>query len=115
MTDIKDFRKTNGLTQATLAQYLGVSEPFISRVESGRDSLPQDKLERLISNQEGWNVDMLLRAPESPVMGSAPANRPASNRTMDQLRIEQLTRRVAELEEQNREYWELIKKLTDQK
>ncbi|OGX36854.1 MAG: hypothetical protein A3G91_02085 [Omnitrophica WOR_2 bacterium RIFCSPLOWO2_12_FULL_50_9] len=36
---IKNLRKQSGLTQAGLAQKLGVSQQVISRVESGRDNV----------------------------------------------------------------------------
>lgn len=60
MIDLKAFRKANNLTQASVAKYLGVSEPFISQIEKGRNKLPNDKLEMLMQNNEGWNVIMLM-------------------------------------------------------
>ncbi len=59
MIDLKAFRKANNLTQASVAKYLGVSEPFISQIEKGKNKLPNDKLEMLMQNNEGWNVIML--------------------------------------------------------
>lgn len=60
MIDLKAFRKANNLTQASVAKYLGVSEPFISQIEKGKNKLPSDKLEMLMQNNEGWNVIMLM-------------------------------------------------------
>lgn len=75
MIDLKEFRRTNGLTQAVVADYLGVSEPFISRVESGRDPLPVDKLFKLMNNDRGWNITSLIdlsNAPTSSVVATGP-------------------------------------------
>lgn len=52
--NLRLFRKKNGLTQSTVAEYLGVSVVFISYVESGKSTLPEDKLEKVINNDRGW-------------------------------------------------------------
>ena len=57
MIDLKRFRKINKIGQDALAQYLGVSRSFISSVETGRCNLPDDKLEKLRSNDQGWIVE----------------------------------------------------------
>ena len=59
MVRLKEFRKANALTQADVAEYLGVGKSFISRIESGAVGLPAEKLSKLISNPNGWNVSML--------------------------------------------------------
>lgn len=116
MIDLKEFRKSNGLTQAMVAEYLGVSEPFISRVESGRDPLPEDKLDKLIKNNRGW----IIKSFQSPggkvqvtVRHSGASNNSGQNKSWEQKKIEMLEQRIAQLEQQNAEYWDLIKKLTD--
>lgn len=115
MSDLKEFRRTNGLTQAVVADYLGVSEPFISRVESGKDPLPDDKLEKLINNDRGWVVQSFQTANGklSLTIRKSSRNNKGSNQTWEQKKIEMLEARIKQLEEQNAEYWELIKKLTD--
>lgn len=57
--DLKAFRKANSLTQDKLGEYLGVKKSFISQVESGRSSLPQEKFIKLLNNPFGWDVSML--------------------------------------------------------
>ena len=116
MIDLKEFRKSNGLTQAVVAEYLGVSEPFISRVESGRDPLPEDKLDKLIKNDRGWVVKS-FQTPDGKVKvtirRSGSSNDSKQNKSWEQKKIEMLEQRIAQLEQQNAEYWDLIKKLTD--
>ena len=130
MFDLKEFRRVNNLTQAAVADYLCVSEPFISRVETGKDPLPQDKLDKLIHNDQGWTVPTAqasgvrfrIELPQKKKFSdysintsSTPSipNRSESNETWEQKKIHMLEQRVAQLEQQNSEYWELIKKLTD--
>jgi predicted transcriptional regulator len=40
MFDLKKFREDNAISQNELAEFLGVQQPFISRIESGRDPMP---------------------------------------------------------------------------
>ena len=58
--DLKSFRKTNYLNQTDVAKYLGISKSFISRVEKGREKLPEKQLERLMNNDMGWDITPLL-------------------------------------------------------
>lgn len=53
------FRKINGLTQDEIADYLGIKRPYVSLLETGRAALNQDKVQRLIDNDRGWNADNL--------------------------------------------------------
>jgi len=58
-SDLKAFRKANGLTQEALGDYLGIKKSFISTIESGKDPMPKDKLTKLLNNPFGWDVSML--------------------------------------------------------
>lgn len=141
MSDLKEFRKANGLTQATVAQYLEVSEPFISQIEKGKNKLPDDKLEKLKSNKMGWVITSL----ESPQEKFVQAKNSRGNFTLTYRHhhgksddqepnkktrseiiaslLEQNEKLKAELEElkaqlekselERQEFWELIKKLHD--
>ena len=118
MFDLKEFRRANGITQAELARYLDVSEPFISQVETGKAKLPQDKLEMLLNNDMGWD-DKPFRVNRITVP-VRPTNTGANNKSFEQVeirilkdRVMALERLVDALEKQNAEYWEMIKKLTD--
>lgn len=64
--DLHNFRRRNKLTQGELANYLGISGSFLSRIEAGQCALPADKLQRIMTNDKGWLV------PEENQGGSEP-------------------------------------------
>ena len=45
MIDLKGFRKANKLTQADLAELIGISRSFIGQIECGASKLPDSNLE----------------------------------------------------------------------
>ena len=59
MIDLKEFRVKNGLTQTELGNYIGIKKSFISRIERGSAKLPDDKFQKLLSNDKGWDTSML--------------------------------------------------------
>ena len=59
MAKLKEFRKTNNITQSELGDYLGIKKSFISSIENGRAKLPEDKFTKLLHNDQGWDVSML--------------------------------------------------------
>ena len=61
--NLKRFRAANGLSQRDLASFLGVTQGFISRVESGASPLP-DTLLDAICNKTDWEVpaDVIILA-----------------------------------------------------
>lgn len=40
--DLRRFRKDNGLSQKDLASILGIGQSFISQIETGKDSMPEE-------------------------------------------------------------------------
>lgn len=54
--NIKDFRKLNGLTQEELGKFLDVKKAFISSMETGRCSMPKEKLQKILNNDMGWDI-----------------------------------------------------------
>ena len=58
--NLRLFRKANKLTQDAVADYLGVTKGFISQVETGKCSLPEDKLQKLLDNPQ-WSLDEYKR------------------------------------------------------
>ena len=57
--EYKLFISTNGLKQKDVADYLGVTNQFISQVIQGKCNLPSSKLKALLNNDKGWDVSML--------------------------------------------------------
>lgn len=60
-TDLKEFRIVNNLTQTELGDYLGVQKGFISKIENGKDKLPELKFRKLLNNPHGWDTSMLTQ------------------------------------------------------
>lgn len=55
MFDLRLFRKANGITQLAVAEYLGVTKQMITQIETGKTSMPTDKLKRILDNPE-WSI-----------------------------------------------------------
>lgn len=64
--DFKRFIFENKIKQSLLAEYLGVSEGYISSVASGRKQLSEEKLSKVLNNPYGWDVSMLV--PQAPTI-----------------------------------------------
>lgn len=47
MIDLKLFRTVNKLTQIQLAEYLGIPQAFISQIERGTRSLPEEYINKI--------------------------------------------------------------------
>ena len=63
---IKSFRKANNISQKALAEFAGVTQSAVSQWESGLTNIPSPILQRLISNDKGWDTTALLEgAPAS--------------------------------------------------
>ena len=59
MRELVEFRRRNNLTQEQLGLYLGMKKSFISKIENGREKFPQDKFQKLLNNENGWDVSVL--------------------------------------------------------
>lgn len=60
MNRIAIFLRQNGLRQVDLARFLGVSEPSVSRMAKGLNNPSEENLRKILSNDRGWDVSMLL-------------------------------------------------------
>lgn len=60
--DLRNFRKSNNLSQDEVANFLEVTRGFISLIETERTNLPEDKLNRLKEEgpKMGWDVAPLF-------------------------------------------------------
>lgn len=76
MIDLKSFRKINNLTQGELGEYIGMKKSFISKIENGKEKLPESKLQKLLTNTMGWDTTMLEQSPtiNTRVSGNGSAN-----------------------------------------
>ena len=57
--DFKRFMFEQNIKQSVLAQYLGVSESYISQVASGKKQLSDENFSKVLNNPYGWDVSML--------------------------------------------------------
>jgi transcriptional regulator with XRE-family HTH domain len=62
MRDYKKFLKANDLKQVELANYLEITESAVSNVVRGKADLSEDNLNKLLENDRGWDVSMLLES-----------------------------------------------------
>lgn len=131
MIDLRTFRKVNGLTQDELGQFLGMKKSFISKIEHGKDKFPNSKFQKLMNNDQGWDVSM-LKAPTDQFVqgdnnmvagdsihqngGKGNIGKIAGDNTGELLALrkenELLRQQVEDLKTQNEKYWAMIEKLT---
>lgn len=124
MINLKAFRKANRIKQEDLANYLKVSRGFISLVEIGSSKLPEDKLEKILANEFGWDTTMLLSDPYNASISakatgnsSANVNIGSHNRNdstelaLLRAEVESLKAQLAKAEAEKEKYWEMIQKL----
>ena len=57
MSDFEVFIKKNNLKKSAIAQYIGVSNGFITQIINGSRKLPHDKLLKIIANPD-WDISM---------------------------------------------------------
>lgn len=62
--DLKKFRSDKNLTQKDIADLLGVTQVFISRVEKGEKQIPQDKMV-ILQSKFGYITDYLIEEKEA--------------------------------------------------
>lgn len=59
MDTIKIFRKCNKMSQVALAEYLEVTQGFISQMEKDLCPIPDWVISKILANPYGWDVSML--------------------------------------------------------
>ena len=60
MNAYKSFLKANGLKQVELALFLEVTESAVSNVVRGKANLSEEKLIKILQNDQGWDTSMLV-------------------------------------------------------
>lgn len=103
METLKNFRWVNKLTQAELAEYLGLGQSFLSQIESGDRPLPQEKLDKLLSHPE-WDLTPLTNPMKKE------EKKEKSNESGE---IALLKEELKFVKSQNEKLWKLIDKLSE--
>lgn len=122
--DLKEFRIVNNLTQTELGDYLGVQKGFISKIENGKDKLPEPKYRKIIGNPYGWDTSMLTRAEVSQSSTGDNTIQVTGNNVdmrninqslaQDEKKVAELEKRVAELTKDKEMLQAMIEKLQAQ-
>ena len=62
MDTIKTFRKCNKMSQVALAEYLEVTQGFISQMEKEMCPIPDWVISKILDNPNGWDTSMLTQS-----------------------------------------------------
>lgn len=104
MDTIRNFRKCNKISQVALAEYLSVTQGFISQVEKELCPTPDWIISKILENPYGWDTSMLVDSPV-PVLESAAPAMNLSN--VEILLREMLAEKEARIDALNEIIWEL--------
>ena len=115
MVDLKAFRKANNLTQDELGEYLGMRKSFISKIENGKEKLPEAKFQKLVNNDRGWDTTFLFLTGGDHIHQSGMGNvcnvsHDSENAALKK-EIEMLRHQLEDVVQTNKEYWAMIKDL----
>lgn len=66
MIDIKQFIRINRLKQIEVCRFLNLSPAHLSLVVNGKSHLSSKQIDRLIHNDQGWDITPLLKPAKSP-------------------------------------------------
>ena len=94
MDTIRNFRKCNKISQVALAEYLSVTQGFISQIEKELCPTPDWVISKILENPHNWDTSMLVDHPGTP----APEQTTLNNSLIDYLQ-----RKIAELEKEKAE------------
>ena len=131
MNTVEDFIKKNRLKAKDVAEYLGISKGYMSRLVSGQDGLPTHQFRKLLENDKGWDTTMLEDGGSINATTTAGRDATVSIRNsygesgklretntrltteneMLREKIDEQRTIIAELKAEKEKYWELIQKL----
>lgn len=116
MAGLRSFVFFNEISQKDLAEYLGVSKGYMSKLVSGSAKLKPEQLAKLLNNDKGWNTEFLIDDTWSRIDSGEFADdeeAPSCNEIAAlRKEVEMLREQNKKLESINKEYWEMIKGLT---
>jgi transcriptional regulator with XRE-family HTH domain len=119
--DLKEFRIVNNLTQTQLGDYLGVQKGFISKIENGKDKLPEQKFRKLLGNPYGWDTSALTQSSVGDNTIQVNGNNvdmrninQSKGSSEDAKRVQELEKRIAELTKDKEMLQALVDKMQSQ-
>lgn len=125
MDTIKTFRKCNKMSQVALAEYLEVTQGFISQMEKEMCPIPEWVISKILDNPNGWDTSMLNPINQQSARGDNTIQVSGNNvdmrninqskgNTDDAKRVKELEERVAELTKDKERLQNLVDKMQAQ-
>lgn len=125
MDTIKTFRKCNKMSQVALAEYLKVTQGFISQMEKEMCPIPDWVISKILDNPNGWDTSMLNPINQQSAKGDNTIQVSGNNvdmrninqskgNTDDAKRVKELEERVAELTKDKERLQNLVDKMQAQ-
>ena len=121
MSDFEIFMKKNKLKQSDLADYLKVSQAYISQIKRGLRGLPDDTLAYIKANKS-WDTSMLSEGGSRISVGNVTARASGNGSVATSIgcgspehrtdEVAELRRQIDELKGQNARLLGIIEKLT---
>lgn len=121
MSDFEIFMKNNKLKQSDLADYLKVSQAYISQIKRGLRGLPDDTLAYIKANKS-WDTSMLREGGSRINVGNVTARASGNGSVATSIgcgspehrtdEVAELRRQIDELKAQNARLLGIIEKLT---
>lgn len=104
MDTIKNFRKCNKISQVALAEYLEVTQGFISQIEKGICPIPDWVISKILENTNGWDTTMFEESNPQPQLVSETI---PSLSNVEILLRDLLAEKEAKIDALNEMIWEL--------
>lgn len=121
MSDFEIFMKNNKLKQSDVADYLKVSQAYISQIKRGLRGLPDDTLAYIKANKS-WDTSMLREGGSRISVGNVTARASGNGSVATSIgcgatdsrtdEVAELRRQIDELKAQNARLLGIIEKLT---
>ena len=103
MDTIKTFRKCNKISQVALAEYLNVTQGFISQIEKGICPIPDWVISKLLENTNRWDTSMFEDNPQPELV----AETIPQLSSVEALLRDMLAEKEAKIDALNEIIWEL--------
>ena len=104
MDTIKNFRKCNKISQVALAEYLDVTQEFISQIEKGVCPIPDWVISKILENTNRWDTSMFEESHPQPELVAEIIPQLSS---VEALLRDMLAEKEAKIDALNEIIWEL--------